>query len=49
VFIKEKVDIAIYKTYFGKEFDITNIIRAPLVTAVTTIAIDHVKLLSLTI
>lgn len=49
VFIEEKVDVAIYETHFGGEFDATNIIRAPLVTAVTTIAMDHVKLLGPTI
>ncbi|CZS92453.1 related to folylpolyglutamate synthetase [Rhynchosporium agropyri] len=49
VFIKEKVDVAIYETHLGGEFDATNIIRMPLVTALTPIAMDHVALLGSTI
>jgi folylpolyglutamate synthase len=49
VFIKEKVDVAIYETHLGGEFDATNIIRTPLVTAVTPVAMDHVSLLGPTI
>lgn len=45
VFIKEGVDVAIYETHFGGEFDATNIIRTPVVTGITTIGMDHVKLL----
>ena len=49
VFAKEKVDVAIYETHLGGEFDATNIIRAPIVTAVTSIAMDHIRLLGTTI
>ena len=48
VFIEEKVDVAIYETHFGGEYDATNIIRMPIITAVTSIAMDH-KLLGSTI
>ena len=49
VFIEEKVGVAIYETHLGGEFDATNIIRTPIVTAITSIAMDHVKLLGPTI
>ncbi len=49
VFAKEKVDVAIYETHFGGEFDATNVIRAPIITAVTSITMDHVRLLGPTI
>ncbi|EFR02730.1 folylpolyglutamate synthase [Nannizzia gypsea CBS 118893] len=49
VFIKEGVDVAIYETHLGGEFDATNIISAPTVTAITSISIDHRNLLGPTI
>ena len=49
VFLQEKVDVAIFETHLGGEFDATNIIRTPLVTAITPIAIDHISLLGPTI
>jgi folylpolyglutamate synthase len=49
VFLEEKVGVAIYETHCGGEHDATNIIRTPVVTAVTSIAMDHVKLLGPTI
>jgi folylpolyglutamate synthase len=49
VFAEERVDVAIYETHFGGEFDATNIIRMPIVTAITSIAMDHVRLLGPTI
>ena len=45
VFIKEKVDVAIYETHLGGEYDATNVVRRPIVTGITTIGMDHVKLL----
>lgn len=45
VFIKERVDVAIVETHCGGEFDATNFIRSPVVTAVTTLGMDHVDLL----
>lgn len=35
VFIEEKVDMVVYETHLGGEFDATNIISAPIVTALT--------------
>lgn len=49
VFIKEKVDVAIFETHLGGEFDATNIIKAPIVTAITSISMDHGTLLGPTI
>lgn len=49
VFTMEKVDVAVCETHSGGEFDATNVIRAPIVTAITSIAMDHVKLLGPTI
>ncbi|CRG90132.1 Folylpolyglutamate synthase [Talaromyces islandicus] len=45
VFIEENVDVAVYETHFGGEYDATNIISAPVATAITSISMDHVKLL----
>lgn len=45
VFIKENVDVAIYETHSGGEFDATNIIEKPVVTGITTIGMDHVEIL----
>ncbi|TVY25851.1 Folylpolyglutamate synthase [Lachnellula hyalina] len=44
VFVKEEVDIAVYETHSGGEYDCTNIIR-PAVTGITTIGMDHVRAL----
>lgn len=41
-FIKERVDVAIFETHQGGQFDATNVIHEPVVTAITTIAEDHV-------
>ncbi|KKZ68232.1 hypothetical protein EMCG_06089 [[Emmonsia] crescens] len=49
VFIKEKVDVAVYETHLGGEFDATNIIEMPTVTVIASIAMDHVNLLGPTI
>ncbi|KAL3426832.1 folylpolyglutamate synthase [Phlyctema vagabunda] len=49
VFVEEKVDVAIIETHLSGEFDATNILRTPLATAVTPIAMDHVSLLGPTI
>ena len=45
VFIEEDVDTAILETHLGGEFDATNITTSPIVTAVTSVAMDHVQLL----
>jgi folylpolyglutamate synthase len=49
VFITEKVDVGIYETHLGGEYDATNIVVKPILTAVTTIANDHMHLLGPTI
>jgi folylpolyglutamate synthase len=49
VFISEKVDVGIYETHLGAEYDATNIVVKPIATAVTTIADDHMHLLGPTI
>ncbi|OBS15810.1 hypothetical protein FPOA_13418 [Fusarium poae] len=41
VFLQAEVDVAIYETHHGGEFDVTNIIDDPVVTAITTIGLDH--------
>ena len=42
VFIKEGVDVAIYETHQGGEYDATNVIPRPVVTAITSIDEDHI-------
>jgi folylpolyglutamate synthase len=41
-FIKEKVDVAIYETHHGGEYDATNIVQNPIATGVSKIGMDHV-------
>lgn len=41
-FVEEGVDVAVYETHHGGEFDVTNIIPQPLVTVITTIGMDHI-------
>lgn len=45
VFIKEGVDVAIYETHLGGEYDATNVVTSPVVTAITSVAMDHMELL----
>jgi folylpolyglutamate synthase len=42
-FISEGVDAAIFETHHGGEYDSTNIFEKPVVTAITTLGLDHVK------
>ena len=42
-FIRESVDVAIYETHNGGEYDATNVIQKPVVTGITTIGMDHVE------
>ncbi|KAI4111829.1 MAG: hypothetical protein LQ339_000288 [Xanthoria mediterranea] len=42
-FIREGIDVAIYETHNGGEYDATNVIQKPVVTGVTTIGMDHVE------
>lgn len=41
-FIKEKVDVAIYETHHGGEYDATNFIQSPIATGISKIGMDHV-------
>ena len=49
VFVREKVDVAIFETHNGGEYDATNVIQTPIVTAVTTLGMDHIDMLGPTI
>jgi folylpolyglutamate synthase len=42
-FIREGVDAAIFETHHGGEYDSTNVIEKPIVTAITTLGLDHLK------
>ena len=42
-FVKEKVNVAIYETHNGGEFDATNVFNKPAVTGITTLDMDHVR------
>jgi folylpolyglutamate synthase len=48
-FIREGVDIAIFETHSGGEYDATNVITKPVVAAVTTLGMDHIAMLGPTI
>ncbi|CEJ84195.1 hypothetical protein VHEMI03409 [[Torrubiella] hemipterigena] len=41
-FIKEKVDVAIYETHHGGEYDATNCVENPVITGITSIGMDHI-------
>lgn len=49
VFIREEVDVAILETHSGGEYDATNVVEKPLVTAITTLGLDHIDMLGPTI
>lgn len=49
VFMQEGIDVAIYETGIGGEFDATNLVEQPLVSGITTLGIDHVFALGETI
>jgi len=49
VFVREGVDVAILETHTGGEYDATNVVTKPLVTAVTALGVDHVEMLGPTI
>lgn len=48
-FIREAVDVAIYETHNGGEYDATNVFTKPVATGITTIGMDHVEQLGPTI
>lgn len=49
VFIREQVDVAVYETGIGGEFDATNIVSHPVASAITTLGVDHVFVLGDTV
>ncbi|KAH7035110.1 Mur ligase [Microdochium trichocladiopsis] len=42
-FLCEGVDVAVYEAHRGGEYDATNVIANPVITAITTIGIDHIR------
>lgn len=48
-FLQEDVDVAVYETGVGGEFDVTNLVQKPLATGVSALGIDHVNVLGDTI
>ncbi|KAH8718631.1 Folylpolyglutamate synthase [Beauveria bassiana] len=44
-FLQEGVDVAVYETGVGGEFDATNLVPRPLATGISTLGIDHVYVL----
>lgn len=49
VFIKEQVDVAIVEVGIGGEYDCTNCIRNPSIVGITSLGLDHTKLLGETL
>ena len=43
IFIKERVDAAVYETHHGGQWDATNVFSAPAATGISTIGMDHVE------
>lgn len=41
-FLREGVNVAIYETHHGGEYCATNVVPNPVVTAITTIGLDHI-------
>lgn len=48
-FISEGVDAAVMETHHGGEYDVTNMIRKPVVSGITSLGIDHAEELGPTI
>lgn len=48
-FLQEGVDVSVYETGVGGEFDASNVVEQPLATGITTLGIDHVFVLGHTI
>jgi folylpolyglutamate synthase len=49
VYLKEGVDVAVYETGIGGEYDVTNIVARPVATGISTLGIDHVPVLGETV
>lgn len=41
-FLQEGVDVAVYETGIGGEYDATNVVERPVATGISTLGIDHV-------
>lgn len=48
-FLQENVDVAVYETGVGGEFDATNLVPRPLASGISTLGIDHVYVLGDTV
>ncbi|PKY02155.1 folylpolyglutamate synthase [Aspergillus campestris IBT 28561] len=48
-FIRENVEAAVFETHHGGEYDVTNVIQKPVVTAITSLGMDHIDQLGPTI
>jgi folylpolyglutamate synthase len=42
VFLQEGIDVAVYETGIGGEFDATNLVQRPVASGISTLGIDHV-------
>ncbi|KAH6960635.1 Mur ligase [Fusarium avenaceum] len=42
VFLQEGIDVAVYETGIGGEFDATNVVEKPVASGISTLGIDHV-------
>jgi folylpolyglutamate synthase len=49
VFLREGVDVAIVETHSGGQYDATNVVQQPVVTAISTLGMDHIDMLGPTI
>ncbi|KAH7156340.1 Mur ligase [Dactylonectria macrodidyma] len=49
VFLQEGVDVAVYETGIGGEFDATNVVERPVASGISTLGIDHVFALGNTV
>ncbi|KAI1392907.1 FolC bifunctional protein [Hypoxylon trugodes] len=49
LFLQEGVDVAVYETGIGGEYDATNVVEHPTATGISTLGIDHVFALGKTI
>lgn len=48
-FIRENVQVAIFETHHGGEYDATNVMQNPVVTGITSLGMDHIAQLGPTI
>ncbi|KAK5992713.1 Folylpolyglutamate synthase [Cladobotryum mycophilum] len=48
-FLQEGVDVAVYETGIGGEYDATNVVERPVASGITTLGIDHIYALGDTI